>query len=40
MNETLDTFKNFKIDNLGAELEINKVSKSRRKEIINFLKKY
>lgn len=36
MNEILDTFKNFKIDDLDAELETNKVSKSRRREIINF----
>lgn len=39
MNEILATFKNFKIDDLDSELEINKVSKSRRREIINFFKK-
>lgn len=39
ISEASKTFKNFKIDDLDAELETNKVSKSRRREIINFFKK-
>lgn len=36
ISEASKTFKNFKIDDLNVELETNKVSRSRRKEIINF----
>ncbi len=39
INEASDNFKKFKIVDLAAELETNKVSKSRRSEIIKFFKK-
>jgi hypothetical protein len=39
LTEASDNFKRFKIDDLMKELEINKVSKSRRNEIVNFYKK-
>lgn len=39
IREASDDFKKFKIDDLDAELESNKVSPSRRKEISKFFKK-